>query len=468
MMMKSASAEGTEVPVAQPRGSRLLLSLLFLFLLALGAMPIIGDRYVDSYRDDVRVLVEPARNLTTELHVSLALGTAALRNYLNTNDASFLTGYDAATARERDAYRKLGPLAEQLGPAVGNRYKQLRAAETRWHRRVSGLLQAHSGDPAAIRAALATEESYENTLSGVAGLDDALARVTTERRHRIDRAERIIRIVSLALAALAVCAALIALSLGRKLQHFANATEQSRRELERVLASRARLARSITHDLKNPLNAIMGNLQLLEQIENGLSAGHLERIRRAETSANSMLAMIDSLLELERAKSGKLQVQLAQVDLGRLVKDVVEDHRDAIEAAGLELRVVLPDQLEPIETDPQRVSRILGNLLSNAVKYTSIGSVRVGLATESNGAIRNGSWIGITVRDSGRGIPAADLEHIFEEFSRVQPGAVPGAGLGLAVSRRLARLLDGDITVESEVGKGSAFTLWLPQRHRAA
>ena len=462
--MSHTSAEPTPVRSAPPRTSRLSLTLIFLSLLALGALPLFGDYYVNRYRDDVRELVEPARNLTTEIHVSLALGSAALRNFLNTNDPVFLTSYGEATARERAAYSGLEPIAARLDTAVFRRYRELLAAQTRWHSRVDQLLQ-QKRDIASIRRVLADEESYENTLIAAARLDDALARVTLQQRRRVDQAERLIRLLSLALASVAAVAGLIALSLGRKLEHFAVATEQARRELEEVLGSRARLARSVTHDLKNPLNAIMGNLQLLE-MQGGLTPNHQERIHKVEKSASSMLGMIDSLLELERAKSGQLQLERTRVDVRALVAEVAENHRGEIESAGLELRIDLSERLEPIESDPARVTRVLDNLLSNACKYTEEGFVAVRTVPAQSAPIGSGPWIAIEVQDSGRGIPAQDLERIFEEFSRLETPGVSGAGLGLAVSRRLARLLGGDITVISQAGKGSRFTLWLPRTAR--
>ena len=114
-------------------------------------------------------------------------------------------------------------------------------------------------------------------------------------------------------------------------------------------------------------------------------------------------------------------------------------------------------------TDRARVTEVLDNLLSNAVKYTKSGRVIIRAETANGDAPRPGRWIAIRVSDTGSGIPPEHQAQIFNEFSRLETEQVSGAGLGLAMSRSLARLLGGDITVQSQVGTGSTFTLWLPR-----
>ncbi|MGE5523797.1 MAG: ATP-binding protein [Rhodospirillaceae bacterium] len=113
-----------------------------------------------------------------------------------------------------------------------------------------------------------------------------------------------------------------------------------------------------------------------------------------------------------------------------------------------------------------RARQVLANLLSNALKYTPAGRVTVDAALQRSGALRPGSWITVRVIDTGPGIPQNQHEHIFHEFTRLDPEAQHGAGIGLAISRRIARLLGGDLTVESEFGHGSTFTFWLPTAAR--
>lgn len=134
------------------------------------------------------------------------------------------------------------------------------------------------------------------------------------------------------------------------------------------------------------------------------------------------------------------------------------------------LRKEIDDWADPGRTNVTEIQyrlarQILGNLLANAVKYTPVeGSITVSVSRTSAGTAdpSEGAWVSVEVRDTGPGIPQVWRERVFEEFTRVPGSAAAGHGLGLAISRRIARLLGGDIEVESEVGVGSAFTLWLP------
>lgn len=144
-----------------------------------------------------------------------------------------------------------------------------------------------------------------------------------------------------------------------------------------------------------------------------------------------------------------------------MAREVAEDFRGQIEAAGLNLEVHASSGVT-VESDPSRVRQILSNLVSNAAKYTRQGQITIDASTRADDAKRPGEWATLCVIDTGPGIPPGKRETIFQEFTRLDPSAPHGAGVGLAISRRIACLLGGDVTVESEVGRGSTFTLWLP------
>jgi PAS domain S-box-containing protein len=179
-------------------------------------------------------------------------------------------------------------------------------------------------------------------------------------------------------------------------------------------------------------------------------------------SIQRSLHLIHELLELARAEAGQIELEPAPTDIAELAREAAEDFRAQATAAGLGLEVRVAGTL-PIQTDPTRVRQILSNLLSNAVKYTAQGRITVeaGLRTSSRGP-RDADCVAIDVTDTGPGIPAEKTELIFQEFTRLDPEAQHGAGVGLAISRRIARLLGGDITLESQIDHGSTFTLWLP------
>ena len=241
---------------------------------------------------------------------------------------------------------------------------------------------------------------------------------------------------------------------------------EGRQRLERVMSSRSRLMRGFSHDVKNPLNAADGYAELLTAgVYGALSSEQKESLGFLRRSIHGALALIDDLHELARAETGRLELMIGSADLGTLLRASEAEYRAAAEASGLSLEVAAGPLT--IETDAARVRQIIGNLLSNAIKYTARGSIvlRVGQrAGDHSGDPCGGGdeWAVIDVNDTGRGIPADKRDVIFEEFTRLGALAKPGVGLGLAISQRLAHALGGRITVASEVGVGSTFTLWLP------
>ena len=239
--------------------------------------------------------------------------------------------------------------------------------------------------------------------------------------------------------------------------------ERRREELERVTESRTRLMRGFSHDVKNPLGAADGYAALLEEgIGGELSDAQRQSIRRIRRSLQMSLRLINDLLELARAEAGQLDLKVQRLDVAELVREVAEDFRGQIDAAGLTLEVRASDPL-PADSDPTRVRQILSNLVSNAVKYTREGRITVDVCRRVGiDAPGPGEWAAVEVTDTGPGIPPEKRETIFQEFTRLDPNAPHGAGVGLAISRRIARILGGDVTVASEVGRGSTFRLWLP------
>jgi signal transduction histidine kinase len=240
--------------------------------------------------------------------------------------------------------------------------------------------------------------------------------------------------------------------------------EHRRELLERVEQSRARLIRGFTHDVKNPLGAADGRLQLLNMDLLGpLSEEQRDAVEKVRRSIRSALDLIDDLIEVARGEAGRIEVTAGALSVEPLVAEIVEEYRGRAETRQLRLTVREGADLPLVESDARRLRQVLGNLLSNAIKYTPQGGHVEVLA---NGCDRYGSgpgeWVCITVRDNGPGIPEDRQELLFREFSRLEPGATDGAGLGLAISHSIATALGGDLTVRSVPDHGSAFTLWVP------
>jgi PAS domain S-box-containing protein len=219
----------------------------------------------------------------------------------------------------------------------------------------------------------------------------------------------------------------------------------------------------VTHELRTPLTSIMGYVELLRD-DNGVGpdAGHFAEV--IERNALRLLRLVGDLLFLSRMQSGKLTMEFRDADLADIAASAVEELRP--EARRKHIHLSLTATSVPVlALDPTRMAQLLGNLISNAVKFTPAGGkvdVRVGM--EENKAV-------LTVTDSGIGIPAADREVIFERFFRTAEAtqqAIPGTGLGLTITKAIVEAHHGTISVDSDEGRGSTFTVHLPIRHRPA
>jgi len=230
-------------------------------------------------------------------------------------------------------------------------------------------------------------------------------------------------------------------------------------ELQQSLQNSRRKAEflnAISHDLRTPLNQITLQSHLAE-----ISLDQPEQLRATlqemRGSAMEAARLLDGLLDFARDSLAEAKVEKAPVNLKELITRVTAAAAASASAKGLEIVVACPGNLQ-IVTDAHRVERILTNLLSNAIKFTQRGRVRVDVDHSQTG-------VEIHITDTGVGIPAESMEHLFDEFYQVdnyQRDGNKGFGLGLAISRRLARQLGGDVTVQSAPDRGSRFSLLLP------
>jgi signal transduction histidine kinase len=223
--------------------------------------------------------------------------------------------------------------------------------------------------------------------------------------------------------------------------------------------------RGFTHDVKNPLGAADGFLALMEEgIMGKLEPRQRESIGRARQSIRRALELIGNVLELARAEAGQVEIRNAPMSIATVVADIVDEFRAQAHEKGLTLDLAVTSSLPPIESDESRVRQVVANLISNAVKYTpQNGHIRVAACTRASRETPGSeNWITIDVADDGPGIPRDKQRSLFTEFTRFDPTAAEGAGIGLAISQRLAGALGGTITIQSDEGAGSTFTLWLP------
>jgi signal transduction histidine kinase/CheY-like chemotaxis protein len=252
-----------------------------------------------------------------------------------------------------------------------------------------------------------------------------------------------------------------------ELEHSNQQLEEQTHLLERASRYKSEFLANMSHELRTPLNSAL----ILAKILADNRAGTLtaEQVRYAETIAaagTDLLALINDILDLSKIEAGRLEVTPQPVRIARLLDELVRSFAPLAEQKGLGLRTsIAPGSPEMLETDRLRLTQILRNLISNAIKFTERGEITVEIA----GGAADG--VSFTVRDTGIGISASEHESIFEAFRQADGSALRqhgGTGLGLTIARDLARLLQGDVSLTSEPGQGSAFTVRLPLRYQAA
>ncbi|MEP6992420.1 MAG: ATP-binding protein [bacterium] len=259
--------------------------------------------------------------------------------------------------------------------------------------------------------------------------------------------------------------------------------EEHERQLERERAARAEAEAAnqakteflavMSHELRTPLNAVLGYAELLDLgVAGAMSVEQRQQVARISASGKHLLGLVNEILDLAKVEAGRLIVVRVPTSVAQVVDSAIVLAQPLAEARGITLHaaVGIPDSLRVL-CDPERTLQILSNLLSNAVKFSEPGAdIRLGAECVAAGAASrhlhgDGPWAAIRVTDTGIGIDDAQRDAIFAPFVQVEGGhtrRTDGSGLGLTISRRLARLMRGDLTVESVNGAGSTFSLWLP------
>lgn len=237
--------------------------------------------------------------------------------------------------------------------------------------------------------------------------------------------------------------------------------EAANAALRRTTDAKVALFARLSHELRTPLNSVIGFSAVLKQgVAGPLTEEQALEVGMINTAGKHLLSIINDLLDLTRAEAGRMSVEPERFDAGQLMAEVGDILRPLADGAGLSLRIATPDDAVELESDRMKVKRILLNLGGNALKFTDEGHVDMRLTVEAEGMVR------LSVSDTGLGIAPDMLTQIFEPFGQGESAlhtALDGTGLGLTISRELARLLGGEIEVTSEPGRGSTFSLVLPR-----
>ena len=228
-------------------------------------------------------------------------------------------------------------------------------------------------------------------------------------------------------------------------------------EVKQASALKSEFVGAISHELRSPLNVILGYLEMA--LDGGLGdiAPELDdALRRSRRQSIELLELITALLDLNRLEAGRLPVHRTPVAMTELLRTVFQQLPENWGRAEVELRLDVAADLPVIETDAHKVKTVVRNLIHNALKFTEQGHVTLSAQTTPGGGVE------VTVADSGRGIPPEAVRYVFEMFRQVPGSGGGGVGLGLHIVQRFVQVLGGSVRVSSQVGVGTRFTVTLP------
>jgi signal transduction histidine kinase len=239
--------------------------------------------------------------------------------------------------------------------------------------------------------------------------------------------------------------------------------QDKNRQLQLASEHKSQFLASMSHELRTPLNAIIGLTEMM--VTNAARFGTekaLEPLRRVNAAGAHLLSLINEILDLSKIEAGKLELNLEPINLAHLIDEVIGTAGQLAEKNKNRLVVDGQENVGALTIDSMRLKQILLNLLSNACKFTKEGEVALRVRKVADGR----DWVDLAIADTGIGMSAEQQAKLFQDFTQADSLTARrygGTGLGLAISRKLARMMGGDITVDSESGRGSTFTVRLPR-----
>lgn len=286
--------------------------------------------------------------------------------------------------------------------------------------------------------------------------------------ERVYKRQEIMRRTSRLIAAIAIVSVIIAIiflflisrDISRS-KYYRMQLEKAKQMAESLLHSREKLMLTISHDIRAPLSSIIGYIELLNRRKpDERQRYYLENMKG---SSEHILSLVNDLLDFQRLESGNMEIHRVQFRVTSLFDDIYASFKPIADGKGLDLVLNMkPDNISSVYMgDPIRIRQVVGNLLSNAIKFTESGRVVLVVSVRDRGD--DGFRLVVTVSDSGPGIPLEEQERVFGEFTRLSDGGnAEGFGLGLSITRKLMSLMNGSMSLSSQPGKGSDFTVEIP------
>jgi signal transduction histidine kinase/CheY-like chemotaxis protein len=401
--------------------------------------------------EELKALAEVGRAVSSTLDLDTVLATIISRaNQLSGTEAGWIYEYDdieeelrlrAAQNLEEELVRALRTRPVRKGEGVGGRVVEILAPFQVPDITTEGAYRGHLRDiliRAGYRAFLGVPLMREQQVIGV---------LVVGRKHLGEFPREAIELLT-------TFASQSALAMqNARLFH----------QLEIASQHKSAFLANISHELRTPLNAIIGYSEMLQEDAVDLNAdGLVPDLKKVNAAGKHLLELINSILDLSKIEAGKMELHLEDFSIARMVEDIAAMVRPLTEKNGNQFEVRCDAGIGIMHADLTKVRQVLLNLLSNACKFTEKGTVS--LAAQREGS-DNDAWLTFSVKDTGIGLTSEQVGRLFQEFSQADTTTARkygGTGLGLALSRRLCRLMGGEITVTSEPDRGSTFTVRLP------
>lgn len=420
-------------------------------LIALVLLPFLVRRQTERYRLESEEHAEPARAALNELNYRLSHQIAALTRAAATRDPRHLDRFTQLIPPQRTAVRALGAHVGAIGPEFDAAFVELQQRLDVWHESVERRVDMQR---------LPFDTNYPAIIETVHRLDQAITTYQATRRDRVRALARMQVWVTFGVVVLASLAATLFLWMVRRLRAIASmlAEESAARQAafegqQELVRIRDEILGVVSHDLRSPLTTITLSAQL---IPGSSPEEQSEQVRTIVTATRRMERLIHDLLDVTRAEQGKLSIRRDPIDPAAVVRDVVASQEPIAASKEIAFETSVDRDLPRISGDADRLAQALTNLIGNALKFTPAGGVVRLTVAQRDGMVR------FEVSDTGPGISATDLPHLFEPFWQAKKTAHMGAGLGLKITRAIVEAHDGSIEVTNCSGGGACFRFDLP------